>query len=127
MSEIKEMAAVTLRGSSEGNVLEIELTGRLQKEDYAHFVPEMERFVKEHGKIRVLVEMHDFHGWSAGALWEDIKFDLRHFRDIERIAIVGEKAWERGMAAFCKPFTAAKLRYFERSDINEARSWLANA
>ena len=107
MSEVKEMAAVTLKEASGGKLLEIELTGRLQQEDYGHFVPAVERLVKEHGKIRMLVEMNDFHGWSAGALWEDIKFDLKHFRDIERLAIVGEKAWERGMAAFCKAFTTA--------------------
>jgi len=127
MSEAKEMAAVTLKETSEGKVLEIELTGRLQKEDYGRFVPTVERLVKQHGKIRMLVEMHDFHGWSAGALWEDIKFDLRHFGDIERLAIVGEKAWERGMAAFCRPFTTAKVRYFERSAMDQARGWLAGA
>jgi hypothetical protein len=127
MSEVKEMTTVTVKETSGGKVLEIELTGRLQKQDYEHFLPTVERLVKEHGKIRMLVEMHDFHGWSAGALWEDIKFDLKHFRDIERLAIVGEKAWERGMAASCKPFTTAKVRYFERSAIEEARAWLGGA
>ena len=68
--------------------------------------------------------MRDFHGWTAGALWEDIKFDVRHFRDIERLALVGEKKWEKGMAVFCKPFTTAKVRYFERAKADEARAWL---
>ena len=42
--------------------------------------------------------MKDFHGWDAGALWEDIKFDLKHFSDIERVAMVGEKKWQKGMS-----------------------------
>ena len=124
MSEVKEMTVVTIQESGGGKVVEIGLSGKLAKEDYGQFVPTIERLVKQHGKIRMLVDMHDFHGWSAGGLWEDIKFDLKHFRDIERLAIVGDKAWERGMAAFCKPFTAAKVRYFERSKIDQARSWL---
>lgn len=127
MSEVKEMAAVMLKETSGGTVLEIELTGRLQKADYKNFLPAVERLVKDHGKIRMLVEMHDFHGWSAGALCEDVKFDLKHFRDIERLAIVGEKAWEHGMAVFCKPFTTAKVRYFERPAIEQARAWLGGA
>lgn len=57
--------------------------------------------------------MREFHGWSMGALWEDIKFDLHHFADIERLALIGDKKWEVGMAVFCKPFTTAKIRYFE--------------
>ena len=59
-------------------------------------------------------------------LWEDIKFDLKHFADIERLAIVGEKRWEQGMAAFCRPFTSAKIRYFDHSRIEEAREWIVH-
>ncbi len=121
------MSAVTLKESSGGKVLEVQLTGKLAKEDYEHFVPVVERLVKAHGKIRLLVEMHDFHGWTAGALWRDIKFDARHFSDIERLAVVGEKKWQHGMAVFCKPFTSAKVRYFEHPDIERAREWLAAA
>ncbi len=28
------------------------------------------------------------------------------------------------MVAFCKPFTAAKVRYFDHSQAAEARNWL---
>jgi hypothetical protein len=61
------------------------------------------------------------------ALWEDIKFDVKHFSDIERIAMVGERKWQKGMATFCKPFTTAKVRYFERSDLEAAREWIGEA
>jgi hypothetical protein len=107
-------------------VVSVHATGKLTKEDYERFVPEIETIVKEQGKIRVLFEMHDFHGWQASALWEDIKFDLKHFADIERLAIVGEKRWEQGMAAFCRPFTSAKIKYFDHSLIEEARRWLVH-
>jgi hypothetical protein len=70
--------------------------------------------------------MHDFHGWTAGALWEDIKFDARHFKDIERVALVGETKWQQGMAVFCKPFTAARIRYFDHAAIDQARAWLTS-
>lgn len=104
--------------------LEVHLTGKLAKEDYSHFVPAVESHLKADGKLRLLVEMHDFHGWTGAALWEDVKFDARHFKDFERIAMVGESKWQHGMAAFCKPFTSAKLRYFDHADMDEARQWL---
>ena len=68
--------------------------------------------------------MTDFHGWQVGALWEDIKFDAKHFRDIERLALVGDRQWEKGMAVFCKPFTTAKVRYFPSEKLDEAANWL---
>jgi len=113
-----------LTAEDTGRVVQVRLTGKLSKEDYQRFVPEVERLIREHGKVRVLVEMHDFHGWEMGALWEDIKFDMHHFRDIERIAMVGESKWQAGMAKFCAPFTTAKIRYFEHGQEEAARQWL---
>ncbi len=107
-----------------GNVVEIQVTGKLTAEMYDELVPLVDRLVKESGKLRMLFTMHDFHGWTAGALWDDIKFGLDHFRDISRLAIVGETKWQKGMAVFCKPFTTAKVKYFESTDLEAARAWV---
>jgi SpoIIAA-like len=110
---------------SAGRILEVRVTGKLTKEAYQKFVPAVDAQVKEYGKLRILFVMQDFHGWTAGAMWEDLKFDLKHWKDIERLAIVGDKKWEKGMAAFCKPFTKASIRYFDVSQLDEAREWLS--
>lgn len=107
-----------------GKVLVIQIIGKVVKADYQHFVPAFERLVLQHGKLRVLFDMTDFHGWDAGALWEDIKFDIKHFADIERLAMVGDKKWQQGMATFCKPFTKATIQYFDHTAAAEARKWL---
>ena len=109
---------------SAGKILHVRATGKLTKESYEIFAPLIDKQIDEHGKIRVLFEMHDFHGWTAGAMWEDLKFDFRHWKDIERLAIVGESKWEKGMAVFCKPFTSAKIQYFDHTKLSEARAWL---
>ena len=116
--------SVELHEEAVGRVLILNLSGKLTKEDYAHFTPEVERAVKTHGKVRMLVRMYDFHGWTMGALWEDVKFDLHNFSHIERLALLGEKQWEAGMAVFCKPFTTAKVRYFDESKASEASEWI---
>jgi len=116
--------SVELREEADGKVLTVKLSGKLARQDYEQFVPEVDRLIARHGKIRMLVQMYDFHGWTAGALWEDLKFDLKHFRHIERLAMIGEKAWEHGMAVFCKPFTTATIRYFDRSEAEQAETWI---
>jgi hypothetical protein len=115
---------LTINEAGSGNILDVKISGKLTKENYETFVPEVERIIKQSGKIRVLVEMTDFHGWEMGALWEDIKFDLKHFGDIERVAMVGDSKWEKGMAAFCKPFTTATIKYFDESQLADARAWI---
>ncbi len=117
--------SVELHEEAAGKVLVVRLSGKLTKEDYGHFLPVVERLIGQHGKLRMLVQMHDFHGWTMGALWEDIKFDWKHFRDIERLALVGHSKWEAGMAVFCKPFTAATIRYFDEAKLEEAMNWVS--
>ena len=116
---------VELKHDEQHKYLTVRVIGKLTKEDYQRFVPEAENLIEEHGKVRILFQMHDFHGWQAGALWEDIKFDLKHFKDIERLAMVGDTKWEAGMAAFCKPFTTAKIKYFDEKQLADAEKWIA--
>jgi stage II sporulation SpoAA-like protein len=108
----------------DGTILMVQVSGKLTHADYQQFVPEFERLQRQHGKLRMLFDMTQFHGWEPAALWDDIKFDVKHFSDIERIAMVGDKAWEKGMAAFCKPFTTAQVKYFDHSALADACTWL---
>lgn len=105
------------------SLIEVKLTGKLDEEDYKVFGPELESMIRENGKLKMLVSFEDFHGWTAGGLWEDIKFDVKHFNDIERLAIVGDSKWEKGMAVFCKPFTTASVKFFPPERLDDARSW----
>ena len=55
---------------------------------------------------------------------EDIKWNARHFSDIERLAVVGEKTWHALMTGFCKPFTSTEVRHFSAEDLDAARAWI---
>lgn len=116
--------AYAITEAADGHVIEIEIQGKLSKQAYEEFVPLTERRINQYGKVRMLVVMRDFHGWDAGALWEDLKFDIKHFSDIERLAIVGENRWQQGMTVFCRPFTTAEIKYFPHDELEQARAWV---
>ena len=105
-------------------VLAFKLSGKLHNEEYERFIPLIEQAMKEQGKVRILADMEDFHGWDMPALWDDIKFATGHFSEIERIAIVGDQKWEAWMAQVCKPFTHATIRYFDQVDEGAAWGWV---
>ena len=119
--------AVEVIRSPETNVVEVHLSGRLHADDYDQLVPQFESAIESHGKLRLLVVLGDFDGWDVAALWEDIKFDFRHFGDFEKIAIVGHSRWHQGMAVFCKPFTSASVKYFDDAQNSAASNWLCKA
>lgn len=107
-----------------GSILHGVITGKIEKEDYDLFVPEAERLISQYGKIRVIAELIDFEGWTAGALWEECKLAYNHLKDVERMAMVGDKKWEENLAGFVKPFVGAKLKYFDVSQRQEALDWI---
>ncbi len=117
--------AIEIKELEGGKILEVRASGKLTKEDYERFVPLTKGSLSNSTKSACCSKCTTFIGWEAGALWQDVKFDLKHFSDIERLAIVGESKWEKGMAAFCRPFPTAKIRYFDIKDIALARTWIS--
>jgi hypothetical protein len=105
-------------------LLGFKLSGKLHDEDYKHFVPAIDAAIAKQGKVRMLAQFHDFHGWDLHAMWDDTKFATTHCTQIERIALVGEKKWEEWMAKVCKPFTMAHLKYFDVAQMDAAWTWL---
>lgn len=119
--------AIQLNETDGGTVLEVHVQGKLTHADYQQFAPKFEELLQARPKVNVLFEMIDFHGWEAAALWDDLKFDVKHYSDIARLALVGDRKWEKGMSVFCRPFTTAKIRYFDRAELDAARMWVKAA
>jgi SpoIIAA-like len=60
--------ALELKEKEGGKVLEVRTIGRLTHADYQKCVAEFERLLQKHGKLRVLYDLTNFHGWDAAAL-----------------------------------------------------------
>ncbi len=107
-----------------GKVIGFKLSGKLHDDDYKVLVPELEALIAREGKIRLLVQLEEFHGWDLHAAWDDIVFDIKHYHDVERIALVGEPGWNEWMVKLSKPFTAAEVIFFPADEIDSAWDWL---
>lgn len=118
---------IQIKEENGGKMLTVHVTGKLVVTDYEGFVPEFKRLVRQYGKLSVLFDMTDFHGWTPGALWSETKVAVYHFSAIDRLAIVGEKRWQQGMASFFKAFTTATVHYFDHAEAVSARRWLGDS
>jgi len=107
---------------NESHILAIRISGKLVDKDYTEFVPKLERLLKKEKKLSLLIKLEDFEGWSAKSAWEDIKIGLSHEDDLLRIAIIGEKNWQKLVATIGNIFTDTKVHYF--NDESSALAWL---
>ena len=118
---------IKLEETAVGKIVTLKFIGKLSKEDYELFVPQLEELMGQSDKVSLLVELRDFQGWTVGALWEESKFAAKHFSDIKRLAIVGDRKWEKGIAVFTRAFTNARVRYFDISEMDGAKEWIRGA
>ena len=105
-------------------VVGLTLCGKMHDEDYKQVLPTMESILTAEGKVRLFIQFEDFHGWDFHAAWDDLQFNLKHYGDFERIAIVGDRKWEKWMATFFKQFMKAEVRYFDSLETDTAWDWL---
>ncbi|QQX75398.1 MULTISPECIES: STAS/SEC14 domain-containing protein [Aequorivita] len=106
------------------DTLGILISGKTTKEDYERLNPLLETHKKNHEKIKMLVEVKDFN-YSAGALWEDLKFSFNYLGSISAIAIVTEKEWlEESMETFGKVWPNLNVEGFEFEEQKKALDWL---
>ena len=116
---------IEILDQSMGNLLAMRLSGKLLHQDYQQFVPLLEKLIKEHGSVRCFIEMTEFHGIELRALWDEIKFDVRHARQVERCAVVGDRAWESWMTKLSRPiFSRADIQYFAIAERDKAWEWI---
>lgn len=109
---------------SAANHVAIRAVGKISKEDIAAFRNDFERMVRDRGQLNVLFDATEFTGWDAGALWQEAKFDAKHFSKIDRLAMVGSAAWQRAMEAAVKPLAHPAMHYFGASEMDAAHAWL---
>ncbi len=115
---------IELPKDASDDLVKMKASGKLTSAEYDEFLPRVEATFKDHTKIRFLLILEDFHGWEAGALWKDFKFDIHHLRDVKRIAVVGDSKWEEWGTDICKPLTSGEMQYFDHSRREEAERWV---
>jgi hypothetical protein len=107
--------------------IELHVLDKLTAPDYSRFRELIDERLQRDGKLNLLVNVKDFAGWTPAALWEELKFDVAHYNDVARLAIVGKDPSQHWMATVSKPFTAAQVKYYSFEDIAMAREWVAQA
>lgn len=109
---------------STGDLIAIRTTGKIDNKDLDVLLPHIEQRMKQYDTIRFYWEMASFEGWDVVSFLRDRFFELKHFNQFKKIALVGEKGWEEKMAAVMDKFTPARLKYFDLSARAEALQWV---
>lgn len=111
------------------NVLGIEVSGTVTREDYAQkLIPLCDEKLARHGRIGLLYVIgNDFDSYELGAMWADMSYGLKHWHDVTHIAMVSDHAALKGMAALFAPFFPGEMKFYDLADVEEARTWITES
>jgi hypothetical protein len=115
---------IEMLSQSQGNLLGFKAVGTIKPADYDELVPMVENAIKEQGSVRLLIDMEDFKSESPSAWKADFHFGREFHQKIVKLAIVGDKRWEKWMTEFCAPFYAVEAKFFHTDDMVAAWDWL---
>lgn len=109
---------------SEGRIVGVHAIGKLTDADYKAFLPELEKRITVYRHINLLVDLEDFEGWDLHAAWDDFTFGMTHWHHFEKIALVGDKGWEKMAASISSVLMGGEVRYFDLGQREQAWVWI---
>ena len=117
---------ITIGISRIGNnfYLKMKAIGTLTHQDYEKIAPMIDNALMnvETPEIKALFDGREFEGWELRAAWDDFKLGLRHGSEFTKLAILGNKPWEKYLSKIADWFVSGDVAYFEK--YNEAVDWL---
>jgi len=116
-----------------GNIIATKTNDLLGLNDYEKIHPFIHNILENGQKVRWYFEMELISFSGVYGFWEDgvleVNYRNTHFRhsdDFEKIAIVGHPGCEKLMIDIMKPFSKARLQYFELRDKHLAEEWITD-
>ncbi len=111
------------------DLMEIRISGTVTDEDYRNILtPALDQAIERGERIRALVVLKsDLSDFTFGALMDDARLGLKHWRGFDRLALVtGSKAIKTMVKAF-SVVIPCPVRVFDADETEDAHRWLVES
>ena len=124
MTLIKHGLSIGIERVDNKIFLSLKAVGTLTHADYEIITPMIDAALAEvkNPQVDVLLDASELDGWDLRAAWDDFKLGLKHNNQFGKIAIYGNKKWQKNIAAIGNWFISGELKYFPQAD--QAIEWL---
>jgi len=111
--------------TSDGNILKVTVSGKLEESDFRAITPQVEELIKSHGSIRLIIDAIDFDGWAdMRAAKNHFTFVRDHQKHIDRVALIAGYMWQHWIAGIAGAFVHPDIKAFDKGQRAEAEAWL---
>lgn len=108
----------------EPRLLGLAIVGKMTPADYDRINVLIEEQAKKYGQARILLEVIST-GFSGQQMIEDIKSSIKNYKNVERIALIGDQSWLKTTVKLGDLLTPGlELAAFSTTERHRAVSWL---
>jgi hypothetical protein len=109
-----------------GTAVQVQVMGTVDRNDFEHAQEGLSAHVRKTGGLRLLLDLREFGGWEGiSALGAHLNVARAHAGEAERIAMVGDKAWQHMAQRVASKVLKAETRFFEAAQYEAAKVWVA--
>lgn len=125
MNNIRHGLSIGIERIANHFFLSLKISGKLTHEDYQTITPMIDSALGSvtEPRINALIDATELEGWELRAAWDDFKLGLKHGSEFEKIAIFGNKKWQKTLSKIGTWFIAGEIKYFENEE--DALTWFS--
>jgi energy-converting hydrogenase Eha subunit G len=107
------------------NTLRIVVPEKLKVDDFREIASQIDAIIREHGKIRLLIDATGFNGWENLAAFEKhAGFIKIHQQKVERIAVLAGHEWQHWVIGAFKLFVHPEIKVYGKDHASDALGWI---
>lgn len=104
-------------------ILEAKIDEKVTKQDIDKFETHFKEAKTEDEKVNLLLEVEDIN-YSLQGLLEDLKFDMKHWNDFDKIAVLSDKKSIELGSKLPNMLPNLEVEHFSLSEKDQAMNWL---
>ena len=109
---------------SSGNVVGARVGGRLGGDECKLLAARIEALIEEHKSVRLLLDVSECDHVDPTAAWEEFVMGVKHWNDLERIAIVGGAKWSQVATGTLNRLAYGEAEHFSKDELLGAWVWV---
>lgn len=109
---------------SDGNVIGARVGENISGDECKILAQHIEELISVHQRVRLLLDLSACNHVDPAAAWEEFVMGVKHWNDLERIAIVGDAKWNAVAAHTLNRIAYGDAEHFSADEIVGAWVWI---